>query len=324
MGPFDTLAPVGAERPATAYWWPRSGTRSFRVSVSAGGRVVASQEVERAAAVAGETGVPTTLAHEGFFGYFFRPPPNGANHAAVVIFGGSEGGDSTTLAAALLAAHGFPALALAYFGEPGLPQTLSNIPLEYFTRAIKWVAGQPGVNPARIFVSGVSRGSEAALLLASDFPALVYGVIANVPSNVAYGCFGCISGPAWTLHGRGIRYATFLPGSPPSNTKGAVIPVEKIRGPMFLDCGGADRVWFSCPATKAILARLRKFHDAGHVLVASYPSGGHGVGALVPHEPFYPGTDSQLISLEGVTPTANSLALADLWPRLIEFLHQHG
>ena len=111
---------------------------------------------------------------------------------------------------------------------------------------------------------------------------------------------------------------------PPSNTKAAVIPVEKIRGPLFLDCGGADRVWFSCPATKAIVARLQKFHHADHVLVASYASGGHGVGALVPHEPIYPGTDSQLIALEGVTPTANSLALADLWPRLIEFLHQHG
>ena len=170
MGPFDALAPVGAERPATAYWWPRSGTRSFRVSVSARGHVLASQDVERSAAVAGETGMPTTLAHEGFFGYFFRPPPNGAKHAAVVIFGGSEGGDSTTLAAALLAAHGFPALALAYFGEPGLPQTLSNIPLEYFTRAIKWVARQPGVNPARIFVSGDHAAARQHSCSRATFP----------------------------------------------------------------------------------------------------------------------------------------------------------
>ena len=130
MGPFDTLAPVMTEIPETAYWWPRSGSGSFRVTVSAGGRVLASQEVERTAEAAGETGTPTTLQHQGFYGYFFRPPPNGAKHAAVVIFGGSEGGDKTILAAALLAAHGFPALALAYFGEPGLPQSLSNIPLD--------------------------------------------------------------------------------------------------------------------------------------------------------------------------------------------------
>ncbi len=324
MGPFDTLAPVMTEIPQTAYWWPRSGSGSFRVTVSAGGRVLAAQSVERRAEAAGETGTPTTLQHEGFYGYFFRPPPNGAKHAAVVIFGGSEGGETTSLAAALLAAHGFPALALAYFGEPGLPQTLSNIPLEYFTRAIKWVARQPGVNPARVFVSGGSRGSEAALLLASDFPALVYGAIANVPSNVAYGCIGCASGPAWTLKGKAIPYATFLPGRPPANTKAAVIPVEKIRGPLFLDCGGDDQVWSSCPATKAIVARLRKFHHGDDVLVASYPKAGHGVGGLVPHEPIYPGTDSRLIALEGVTPTANSLALADVWQRVIAFLDQHG
>ena len=49
---------------------------------------------------------------------------------AVLVFGGSEGGLATSLLAARFAADGYPALALAYFREPGLPQTLTNIPLE--------------------------------------------------------------------------------------------------------------------------------------------------------------------------------------------------
>jgi hypothetical protein len=53
-----------------------------------------------------------------------------ARRPALLIFGGSEGGLSGTLIAALLAAHGYPALALAYFNAPGLPATLSDIPLE--------------------------------------------------------------------------------------------------------------------------------------------------------------------------------------------------
>jgi len=325
MGPFDFLAPVETERPLTGYMWPLSSVPlSFKVTVSFGGRVLATRQVERTAAVPGETVRPLTLAKEGFFGYLYQPPPSGEKHAAVLIFGGSEGGDHATLAASLLAAHGYPALALAYFREPGLPQTLSNIPLEYFIRAIGWLARQPDVNPARIFVSGASRGSEAALLLASHFPSLVYGAIANVPSNVAYGCIGCPGGPAWTLHGQPIPYATFLPGIRPTYPKADVIPVENIRGPVFLDCGGADKVWFSCPATKAIAARLRTFHRANHLVIASYPSGGHGVGGLVPHEAVFPGTDTRFVDLEGVTPTANSLARADLWPRLLAFLHRYG
>ena len=44
------------------------------------------------------------------------------------MFGGSEGGLSGVVieAAALLAARGYPALALAYFHEPGLPPTLTT------------------------------------------------------------------------------------------------------------------------------------------------------------------------------------------------------
>jgi dienelactone hydrolase len=129
--------------------------------------------------------------------------------------------------------------------------------------------------------------------------------------------------PAWTLNGQPIPYTTFIPGVHPANAQASVIPVEKIRGPIFLDCGGDDLVWPSCPATKAIAARLRKFHHKARLLVAAYPTAGHGVGALVPHEPTYTGTDTRLINLQGVTPTANSLALASLWPRLIAFLKQY-
>ena len=97
----------------------------------------------------------------------------------MLVFGGSDGGLSGTLVAALLAAHGYPALALAYFNAPGLPAQLSDIPLEYFATALRWLRAQPQVDPRHVLTLGVSRGSEAALLLGAYYQRLVDGVIAK-------------------------------------------------------------------------------------------------------------------------------------------------
>jgi hypothetical protein len=76
----------------------------------------------------------------------------------VLVFGGSGGGLTTSMAAALLAAHGYPSLALAYFKVAGLPQSLHDIPLEYFTSALRVLRAQPGVDPAMSWSPG-SRGA---------------------------------------------------------------------------------------------------------------------------------------------------------------------
>ena len=174
----------------------------------------------------------------------------------LLVLGGSEGGLSGTLVAALLAAHGYPALALAYFNAPGLPAQLSDIPLEYFARALRWLRAQPQVDPGHVLTLGVSRGSEAALLLGAYYPRLVDGVIASVPSDVAICSYPDCNGPAWTLHGRPLPYTFQFDNPHPVDDPAAVIPVERIRGPVFLDCGGADAVWVSCPYARAIMTRL--------------------------------------------------------------------
>ncbi len=95
--------------------------------------------------------------------------PAGAGRApALLILGGSEGGHGPAFHfAAAFAKRGFASLGLAYFGDPGLPATLENVPLEYFAKAIDWLSAQPGVDPARIGVFGGSKGAEAALLIAA-------------------------------------------------------------------------------------------------------------------------------------------------------------
>lgn len=87
---------------------------------------------------------------------------------------------------------------------------------------------------------------------------------------------------------------------------------------MFLDCGGADRLWASCGYARAIMARLAAHHYAYGYVLASYPAAGHGVGYLVPYQPVWAARTSPQDS--GASADANPNATAQLWPRLLQFL----
>jgi dienelactone hydrolase len=218
---------------------PRSGaTITLRVS--------AARTTIRRLTVA--QGVHVVRVRHLFVGEFFSPARTGARRPGVLVFGGSEGGLSTTGLAALYASHGYPSLALAYFGAPGLPRNLVRIPLEYFARALRWLRRQPGVDPSKLAVEGISRGSEATQLLGIHYPQLVHAVIAMVPSNGAVCGIAraSCSGPAWTLYGKAIPYAVVGSQYTPYP-----FPDERIRGPIFLDCAGADELWPSCPMAQA-------------------------------------------------------------------------
>lgn len=257
-------------------------------------------------------------AQVGFYGELFDPPHSG-RRPAVLVFGGSEGGMATAHHIGdSLAAAGTPALALAYFKEPGLPQALDAIPLEYFQGALQWLAAQPDIDPAHIVVMGGSRGGEAALLLAVEFPTLVHGVVALVPGNVVL-CApppGCPR-PAWTLRGSPLPYTDRF-GPDPGPDPAAAIPVEQIAGPVLLVCGGADKLWPSCPMANAIIARL----DAANVgyphLLHAYPDAGHGVGILPT------GPSPEPTNLQGTTPEANSPARVDAWRQVLAFVRSLG
>jgi dienelactone hydrolase len=263
-------------------------------------------------------GVRETRIRRGFYGDFFAPRNATARRAAIVVFGGSEGGLSTAGIAALYASHGYPALALAYFAEPGLPKNLVRIPLEYFANALRWVARRPGVDAKDVVVEGISRGSEAAQLVGIHYPQLVHAVVAMVPDSGSIcgitrftgvvGSARCI-GPAWTFRGKAIPYASFAgPANPHPFAD------ERIKGPILLDCGGYDHLWSSCPMADAIVGRLLAHHFRYRISLLAYPQAGHGVGALVPYAP------GHLSFLDGASADANERADANGWPRLLTFL----
>ena len=225
---------------------------------------------------------------------------------AVLVLGGSEGGlDSVALNAAWIATLGYAALGLAYFGEPGLPSELENIPLEYFEQALQWLDEHPAVSGSGVAVYGGSRGGELALLLGATFPEIT-AVIASAPSSIVVGSVTSRDSAAWTLAGEPVEYIRFpadsdpvtetLPDgragyrvshifleaideATPETLEAVTIPVEDAGGPILLVGGADDGLWPVCQLMEIALDRLVEsghqttygdesicFEDAGHLL----------------------------------------------------------
>jgi dienelactone hydrolase len=279
---------------------PATDDTLVRLTLASDGKAIAHTVFHRRAGAPGLGLRTLTAKRDGLVGFFFTPQGSTARRPSVLVVGGSEGGIEGADIAALLASHGYPALALGYFGLPGLPRELRNIPLEYFHRALQWMARQPSVDPKRTTMIGVSRGAETALLSAVRFPTVVHAAIAMVPNSSEAALSPDGRSPAWTYHGRP------LPEAP--------IPVERIRGPI-LDVGAeADAQGPSSLATKQIEQRLAEHHFRFFHQRLDYPGAGHDIGSLVPYLP-----QPDPIHFGG-TPRASATAKVDLWPRLLDFL----
>ena len=309
------------------YWWAKcslsqaerctwSTPRSFTFTATSG-TAHASVTIQRGPA-APVTARLETVAATGFYGVFWQPPAGRNNHIGVVEWSGALNNP----VGAMLAAHGYPTLDLAWYGEPGLPQSGQGLRLEYAAKALHWIGTQPGVNPKRLWAMGYSSGSETALLLGVDYPNLVHGVAALSPDVVAAcNAFGAGS-PTWTLGGQPVP-CTNQSQYPPTDTPAAAIPVANIHGPVLIDCGEHDS-WSSCASfVPAVMAQLAAAHDSYAHQLLEYPDAGHGLGSLLP---YYPGLAAFGLLLtptsgfKGTSMVGNSLALADQWPKVLAFL----
>jgi dienelactone hydrolase len=260
------------------------------------------------------TGVRHADVRDGLYGEVFDPAGSGRRPAALVI-GGSDGGLTTGGEAALLASHGYPAMALAYFHAPGLPRELKDIPLEYFASALRRLRARPDVDPRRVVVIGVSRGGEASLLIGATYPRLVHGVAALVPSNVVNPSNDGRSA-AWTLGGRPVPHIRPVDfGDPdPVRTPDAVIRAERIAGPVLTASGGVDALWPSYDYAEAVHRRLAARHFAYPHPDLRFENAGHGVGAAIPYLP------TATIRDFGGSAVADEAAKAALWPRILDFM----
>jgi dienelactone hydrolase len=287
----------------------------------------------------------TEVREAGLVGTLFVP--RGAkNKPGIIDLTGSGGGMSETRAA-LLASHGYVTFALAYFGSESLPKTLTNIPLEYFEKAIQFLKRQKGVDPNRIGIIGSSRGGELSLLVGSTYSDIKC-VVGYVPS--IFRCPGA-EGPAWTLKGKPLPFISvtgdmqilaeikkkvasgkavnFTPWfESVINNRDALrdteIPVEKINGPILLISGQDDKIWPSAQLSEIAIQRLNANDFKYTVKHLTYPNAGHLIGP-----PFRPATTLEAVHpVNGVlmklggTAAGNAHACEDSWQQLLSFLKE--
>ena len=275
---------------------------------------------------------PITNLPDGLVGEFYAPPDG--KGPPILMLGGSEGGIPSS-AARELNAHGFGVLALAYFKAPGLPQTLQAIPLEYFDKAVDWLASQPTGTRGRVAIVSASKGAEAGLLVASRNPK-VCAVAAGLPSSVAWAGVNMQNpmnaGPSWTSGGQPVPYVPYdfsggfksvidlYTRSYAKAKPETQIPVEQIRGPVLLISGRQDALWPSTAMSDAAMARLdaAKFRyphqhlaydNAGHAAFGKPPAPGVVIPAAV-------------IAQTGGTVEGNVAARVDGWPMVLAFLDE--
>lgn len=308
MGLFWSMRPPTGD-PDEAWFSPgypdAAAAFEVRLTVTVAGQEIAARTLTRQWTTTGVTHRTLTPGVDGAAGVLFLPPPGAVRRPGVLLLGGSEGGVGRTYDAALLASHGYPSVALGYFGVPGLPETLRDIPLEYFATAARLLRAQPGADPGAVVVNGYSRGSEAALLLAESYPELVRGAILYAPNDTVWSSFPG-GGNAWTIG-----------GVPVPRT---AIPVTHVAGPVLAVAGGRDRIWQSDTQAQRIMQHLDDAHVTAHQALV-YPNAGHGVGSF----PYLAAGTSQpspgtVARNMGGTREADAAARIDSWPKVLAFL----
>ncbi|WP_033257023.1 acyl-CoA thioesterase/bile acid-CoA:amino acid N-acyltransferase family protein [Kitasatospora phosalacinea] len=310
MGLFWSMAPQDGDPEQASFFPAASPQHGYGVTLTAAapGRPSASRTLTRTWFGDGVTSRKLTPAADGIAGELFLPAPGTPRRPAVLVLGGSEGGNGGTSTASLLASHGYPALALGYFRLPGLPDRLEDIPLEYFARAAELLAGQAGTDPAHVLALGYSRGSEAALLLADDYPELVHGAIVYSPSAQVNGGFPNPGTTAWTKDGKAVAQGP--------------VPLDRVSGPVLAVAGADDLLWPSPRSARQIVQELDADHDPYPHRALVFPDAGHGVGTY-PYlaagtRPTHPVTGRQ--SYLGGTRAGNAAAQAAGWPEVLALL----
>lgn len=305
---------------------------AFALSLSALPGWAVAQAPPPAAAAPAPTPPTTVIREDGLVAEYYAADPATASRGAVLVLGGSEGGlDGSRGIARRLAAEGLDALAVAYFGEPGLPTKLDMVPVEPVGRGLAWLQARPeGAEP--IAVVGVSKGAELALLTASR-DGRIRAVVAGAPSSVVWQGIDQTGGPtggSWTAAGEAVPYVPYdmtngfrgiyslYADSLAKAAPEAEIPVERIAGPILLVSASDDGVWPAADMAGRIQARLSANAFAHPVESLVYDGAGHAVFGA-PIAVVTPQMQA-IFGFLGGTPEGLTVARADGWPKVVAFL----
>jgi len=296
-----SMQPEGAARPLPFPVKKREGQldfmpAGFTLEMVQAGQVRDTRSVRRW--IGGPDVTAAAVEHAGLTAHLYMPArarTDGRRHPAVITLGGSEGGiQSADMYAAWLASHGFVAMSVAYYRMPGLPKDLVRVPIDPVFTAVDWLQAQRFVDPSGIGVMGGSWGGTIAMAAAAHDPRL-HAVVSFVGSpapfrgirrDVAPADFRAVDEPGLTLAGKELPFLPYREDARWLDEQdaeaqallgAALLPIEKIQGPLMLVAGGDDRLGDSgnmAAVAQRYLARhprtypdrLLYFSDAGHLI----------------------------------------------------------
>ncbi|MGW5120671.1 acyl-CoA thioester hydrolase/BAAT C-terminal domain-containing protein [Streptomyces noursei] len=264
--------------------------------------------------------------------------PTAGNGTGVVVLAGSSGRVDRQRAR-LLAEQGFLALAIRWFGGPGQPAGICEVPLETFIAAVDLLRSR---GAERVGILGVSKGAEAALLTAAYEPR-VNAVVAVSPTSLVW----CNVGPgldgqqrpyrsSWTWRGKPLPFVPMddswqaaEQADGPVAIRGcyelsertyarrldaAAIPVEKASADILLVAGGDDAMWPSLRYAEQLAARRRAADAPVHMVTRSDAG----------HRPRFPGEGPAAPSktfVYGGTARSDALLGEAAWDPILDLIH---
>ncbi|MFE3645958.1 acyl-CoA thioester hydrolase/BAAT C-terminal domain-containing protein [Streptomyces sp. NPDC059169] len=260
--------------------------------------------------------------------------PAGGSDIGVLVLAGSSGRIERERAR-IFARHGFAALAIRWFGGPGQPQGICEVPLETFVLAVDFLRRS---GARRIGILGTSKGAEAALLTAVHDRrvdvAIALSPTSRVWCNIGPGRDGALRPyrSSWTWRGRPLpfvpmddRWTAAESDKGPSAIRpwyelsertyahlleAATIPVETARADLLLVASGDDAMWPSLPFAHQLVRR--RMSAAATVRLIACDDAGHrprlpdeGPAPASPHFEY------------GGTPEADALLGKAAWPHVL-------
>ncbi|XP_003224159.2 bile acid-CoA:amino acid N-acyltransferase [Anolis carolinensis] len=264
-------------------------------------------------------------------GALFVPPGPGPFPGVIDLFGGSGG--LFEFRASLLASKGFVVLALAYFAYDDLPQSLTEVNLEYFQEASILLLNHTKVRGPGLGVIGLSKGAEIALAMATFLPQIVAAVCINGATymNGAPLCFRDVHIPAIPYSSERIvitemeGMATLHVWGDPHDKghQASAIPVEKALGPVLFVVGEDDESLKSKLYAEIAIARAKK-NGKNNCTLLSYPGAGHLIELPgSPHCYISPMQKSPLPIQWGGKTEPHAKAQEHSWKEIQKFLELH-
>lgn len=340
MGVFWSMRPNGADPdrplPPDTLFVPNESAYDVTLVVEVDGEPVAEQTTTRRLFDPDIERRP--VADDALVGEFFVPP--GEEPAPAVVHLHGAGGRPHLATGRLLASRGFATLVLQYFGDPDpLPNTLTEVPVEYVERATSWLRTHDRVAGQDVGLFGFSRGGELALLVGSRTDD-VGAVVGWVPSGVAWEGLGAERTPAgtsaWSRDGDPVPFLELVdvaPRAPPSPSlpyyepaltdassaelDSATIPVEHVDAPVYLVSATDDRRWPSTALSERVVDRLDRTGYPHEYTHERYTGAGHYL--RVPYLPTA-GTTRDRYHVYGGSQAANARANAAAWHGTLSFL----